>query len=137
MDRDNWNDRYRTSGLVWTDQANQFLATETIALPPGRALDLAAGEGRNAVWLARRGGEVSAVAFSGVALAKARRLADAHHVPLEIIEADLTGYVPASRAAALVVVAYLHLAEPDRTTVLRRAQDAVAPGGLLLVIGHD
>jgi hypothetical protein len=58
-------------------------------------------------------------------------------VPLEIIEADLTGYVPASRAADLVVVAYLHLAEPDRTTVLRRAQDAVAPGGVLLVIGHD
>jgi hypothetical protein len=55
----------------------------------------------------------------------------------ELLEADVTKYVPEPGAADLVVVAYLHLPEPDRTTVLRRAQDAVAPAGVLLVIGHD
>jgi hypothetical protein len=55
----------------------------------------------------------------------------------ELLEADVTKYVPEPGAADLVVVAYLHLPEPDRTTVLRRVQDAVAPAGVLLVIGHD
>ena len=75
MDRDAWNDRYRTAELVWSVDANQFVVAETADLLPGRALDLAAGEGRNAIWLAERGWAAIAVDFSDVALDKATALA--------------------------------------------------------------
>jgi SAM-dependent methyltransferase len=77
MERQDWDRRYRGSELVWTAQPNRFVADELGELPPGRALDLGAGEGRNAVRLAERGWRVTAVDFSPVALDKARRLARA------------------------------------------------------------
>ena len=55
MDAEAWNERYRDSELVWSAGPNQFVEAELSGLTPGRALDLAAGEGRNAIWLARRG----------------------------------------------------------------------------------
>ncbi len=63
MDHQDWNRRYAQKELVWTAEANRFLVAEASDLPPGRALDLAAGEGRNAVWLAERGWRVVAVDF--------------------------------------------------------------------------
>ncbi len=59
MDRETWNRRYEGSELLWTGEANRFLAAEAAGLDPGRALDLACGEGRNAVWLAERGFRVT------------------------------------------------------------------------------
>ncbi|HZJ27393.1 MAG TPA: class I SAM-dependent methyltransferase [Acidimicrobiia bacterium] len=137
MDREDWNDRYRATELVWTADANRFVVAEVADLPPGRALDLAAGEGRNAIWLAERGWRTSAVDFSDVALDKARALAESRGVSLETIVADVTTYEAAPGAYDLVLVAYLQLPEPARSVVLRRATDAVAPGGTLLVIAHD
>lgn len=55
MEREDWNRRYAAQEFIWTVEANRFLVAETVDLPPGRALDLAAGEGRNAVWLAEQG----------------------------------------------------------------------------------
>jgi 2-polyprenyl-3-methyl-5-hydroxy-6-metoxy-1,4-benzoquinol methylase len=135
--KEGWNDRYSGTELVWTATPNRFLVAEVSDLPVGRALDLAAGEGRNAVWLAEQGWDVTAVDFSEVALAKARGLADARGVSLTLIEADVTEYTPSPRAYDLVLVAYLHLPEHARERVLRRASAAVAPNGTLLVVGHD
>ena len=76
MDQRFWDERYAGADLVWTAEANRFVVDEVADLPPGRAVDLAAGECRNAVWLAERGWEVDAVDFSAVGLAKGERLAE-------------------------------------------------------------
>jgi 2-polyprenyl-3-methyl-5-hydroxy-6-metoxy-1,4-benzoquinol methylase len=73
VDRHQWDERYSGDDLVWTSTPNQFLVSEVVDLPPGRAVDLACGEGRNAVWLAEQGWEVTGVDFSAVGLAKAQR----------------------------------------------------------------
>jgi SAM-dependent methyltransferase len=138
MDSAAWDAKYASvADLVWTGEPNRFVIEELAELPAGRALDLAAGEGRNAVWLAGRGWRVTAVDFSPVAVGKGRRLAEAHGVRVEWITSDLLGYVPPTETFDVVLVAYLHLPAPDRAAILARAADALAPGGLLVVIGHD
>ncbi|HXO25253.1 MAG TPA: class I SAM-dependent methyltransferase, partial [Streptosporangiaceae bacterium] len=72
MDRQQWDERYSAAGFVWATGPNQFVAVELAGLPAGRAIDLAAGEGRNTVWLAERGWRVTAVDFSRVGLDKGR-----------------------------------------------------------------
>jgi SAM-dependent methyltransferase len=137
MRRDAWNQRYAGSELLWTAEPNRFLVAETESLTPGRALDLACGEGRNAVWLAERGWEVTGVDFADVGLEKARGLAAARGVDATWIQADLLGYEPPQQAFDLVAILYLQLPADERTRVLRRAAAAVAPGGTLLVVAHD
>jgi SAM-dependent methyltransferase len=137
MDREAWNQRYADAELVWSAEANRFLVQEVAALRPGRALDLGAGEGRNAIWLSERGWRVTAVDFSNIGLQKARRLAEARGVEVDWTEADLRSYSPARRAFDLVVLVYIHLPGEERRALVRRAADAVAAGGTLIVIGHD
>lgn len=137
MDREGWNQRYGGRELLWTAEPNRFLAAEVAELPPGRALDIATGEGRNAVWLAERGWEVTAVDFSDVGLDKARRLAEEHGVDVDWVPADVIEYHPDEEAYDLVAVLYLHIPPKPRRVVLARAAAAVAPGGVLLIVGHD
>jgi SAM-dependent methyltransferase len=137
VDASDWDARYDRDELVWTAEPNRFLVAETGGLSPGRAIDLACGEGRNAVWLATRGWEVTAVDFSTVALAKAARLAAARGVEIARVHADLRAYVPEPGGFDLVLVFYLQVPEAERTPLLRRAAAAVAPAGTLLVVAHD
>jgi SAM-dependent methyltransferase len=137
VDREHWNRVYAGSELVWTATANRFLVAEVAALSPGRALDLACGEGRNAVWLAEQGWEVTGVDFSDAGLAKAAALAAERRVEVEWVQADLLEYAPEPGAFALVAVLYLHVVAAKRRKILARAAGAVAPGGVLLVVGHD
>lgn len=138
MDQRAWDERYAGADLVWTAEANRFLVAEVADLAPGRAADLAAGECRNAVWLAEQGWDVDAIDFSSVGLEKGVRLAEHRGVAAAVhpVVADLAVW-SASGAYDLVLVAYLHLPEPLRTPVFAAAAAAVAPGGTLLVIGHD
>jgi SAM-dependent methyltransferase len=101
---------------------------ETADLPPGRALDLAAGEGRNAIWLAGRGWEVEAVEFSPVAIDKGRRLAEHAGVEVTWTLADLTEE-PDLAPADLVLLIYLHLPQPHADEALRHAATLVRPAG--------
>ncbi|MFW6690735.1 class I SAM-dependent methyltransferase [Streptomyces sp. MAR4 CNX-425] len=141
MDSRAWDERYAAVDLVWGGAPNRWVAREVAEITPGRALDLAAGEGRNALWLAGRGWRVTAVDFSGVALDRGRRLAARAAADtagrIRWVRADLLEYVPERAAYELVVVAYLHLPAAARRRVLRRAAAALAPGGELLVVGHD
>ncbi len=137
MNRDDWNRRYEGSELVWTARPNRFLVAEAEGLAPGRALDLACGEGRNAVWLAEQGWQVVGVDFSDVAIAKARQLADARGVAVEWVVADLLAYGPEQRGFDLVILFYVQLAEEERRRIVRAGADAVAPGGMLLLVAHD
>ena len=135
--RDDWNARYAQKELVWSAEPNRLFAAEVGALDPGRALDLACGEGRNAVWLAGRGWRVTGVDFSDVALEKAKRLAESRGVEVEWVLADVLGYDPAPRGFDLVALLYLQLPRAELAPVLRSAADAVAPGGTLFVLAHD
>ena len=135
--REDWNARYARKELIWTAEPNRLFAAEVGALEPGRALDLACGEGRNAVWLAERGWRVTAVDFSDVALGKGARLAESRGVEVEWVVADVLGYEPEPRGFDLVAVLYLQLPNDELVLALRHAADAVAPGGTLFVLGHD
>jgi SAM-dependent methyltransferase len=137
MDREAWDRRYAESERVWSAGPNQFVEAEAAALPPGRALDLAAGEGRNALWLAERGWEVLAVDFSRVALERGRREAGARGLSVDFVQADLTRWQPAPGAHDLVLLVYLHLPWDQMVPVIRAAAEAVAPGGTLLLVAHD
>ena len=137
MDREGWDERYAGRELVWTSDANRFLIGEVDGLAPGRALDLACGEGRNAVWLAERGWKATGVDFSTVGLEKARQLAEARGVRAEWIAADLLDYRPEPSAFELVIVFYLQVPEAQRTPILRTAAGAVASGGTFLLVAHD
>jgi SAM-dependent methyltransferase len=137
MDHQAWDDRYAAREWLWTVDANRFVVAETEDLPPGRVLDLAAGEGRNAVWLATRGWNAVAVDFSQVAIDRARELAARERVRIEAIRADLLEFEPEPQSFDLVIVAYLHVPEDQLSLVLSTAVEAVAPGGRVLVIGHD
>jgi SAM-dependent methyltransferase len=137
MDAAGWNERYAGTDLVWSAGPNVFVEAICSPLAPGRALDLAAGEGRNALWLAERGWEVTAVDFSSVGLDKALRAAEARDVRLETEVADLTSYVPTSEGYDLVLIVYLHLGAAELPLIIEGAARAVAPGGRLVVVGHD
>ena len=138
MDAASWDQRYGGSDFVWTTEPNRFLPPVVADLSPGTALDLACGEGRNAVWLATEGWEVTGVDFSAVGLAKAATLADASGVGdrTRWVCADATAWDP-DGTFDLVVVFYLHLPESQRRAALSAAATALAPGGTVLVVGHD
>jgi SAM-dependent methyltransferase len=133
MDADEWNERYAATERVWSVEPNLWLVEAVDDLAPGRALELACGEGRNAVWLAERGWRVTAVDFSAVALARGRAASRA----VQWIEADVVTWAPPPAAFDLVALVYLHLPPADRRAVLAGAAKALAPGGTLAVIGHD
>lgn len=135
--REDWNARYAGSELLWTAEPNRRFASVVEGLEPGRALDLACGEGRNAVWLAEQGWRVTGVDFSDVALAKAEQLASGRGVEVEWVLADVLEYAPKRGAFALVAVLYLQLPHEELANVLRTAVDALARDGVLIVLGHD
>jgi SAM-dependent methyltransferase len=137
MDSTAWNDRYRDADLIWSAGPNQFVEQICRGLTPGRAIDLAAGEGRNAIWLAEQGWDAMAVDFSDVAIEKARALAARRGVSITTEVADLTTYEPRPAGFDLVVVAYLQLVDELLTPILRRAGAAVAPSGTFLLVSHD
>jgi SAM-dependent methyltransferase len=133
MDAHAWDERYAGAEQVWSSSPNQFVASELAGLPAGRALDLACGEGRNAIWLARQGWQVTAIDFSRVAVDRGRRLAGDLTVTWQVGDA-LTVELP---TVDLAVLAYLQLAADERRTAVRRAFGSLAPGGTLFVVAHD
>ncbi len=132
MDASAWDERYAATERVWSAGPNQFVEKELADLDPGRALDLACGEGRNATWLAERGWEVTAMDFSPVAVEKGRsRDTDVDWQVGDALTAELPQHLD------LVLIAYLQIPSEERTAVMRRAFEAVRPGGRLLVVAHD
>jgi SAM-dependent methyltransferase len=137
VDATTWDDRYRDAELVWSADPNMFVEQHCRDLPVGRSIDLAAGEGRNAIWLAERGWDATAVDYSPVAIDKARQIADRRDVTITTEVADLAGYVPTPGGYDLVVIAYLQLVDAELTPIVQRAAEAVAPGGKLVLVSHD
>ena len=137
MDAAEWDARYADTELVWSRGPNAFVEAECSALPPGRAVDLACGEGRNAIWLASRGWDVTAVDFSQVALDKGRQLAGDPGADgaVDWVCADATAW--RGEGYDLAVVAYFQVPATDRRTAVRHVVESLRPGGTLVWVGHD
>jgi SAM-dependent methyltransferase len=138
MDATDWDERYRNQELVWGAAPNRWLEQEVRGRRAGTALDVACGEGRNAVWLAGQSWRVAAVDFSAVAVAKGRALEERELEKPSIawVVADATEFV-APEPVDLALLCYLQLPAGKRRAAVRHAAQALAPGGVLLVIGHD
>ncbi|KPC81596.1 SAM-dependent methyltransferase [Streptomyces sp. NRRL S-4] len=137
-DAEMWDDRYRESDRIWSGNPNVVLVREVEGLTPGRALDLGCGEGADAVWLARFGWKVTATDISRVALERAAvHAADAGVADrIDWQWHDLGASFPEGEYD-LVSAQFLHsMGNLPREEILRRAAAAVAPGGVLLVVGH-
>jgi SAM-dependent methyltransferase len=135
-----WDTRYASSELVWSAGPNVWVEEIAAGLTPGRALDLAGGEGRNALWLAERGWDVLCVDFSQVALDRATELAAQRPAgtsdKFAVLKADLQTYAAPTKSYDLVLVIYVHVPAAQRQFILANAAQAVAPGGRLLVVAH-
>jgi SAM-dependent methyltransferase len=132
-----WDARYAASELVWSAEPNQTVAELAFGLTPGRAADLACGEGRNALALARLGWRVTAVDISGVALDKGRAMTERDGLDVEWVHGDVLQVPLPESAFDLVVLAYVQLPADAQVTLLGRAAAMLAPGGRLLVVAHD
>jgi len=136
-----WDERYAASELVWSPTPNQFVEAELATLRPGRAVDLAAGEGRNALWLASLGWEVTAVDFSLVGLDKARALQERHpsgrDLHVDWVHADVLTWEPGPVPYDLALLAYLQLPADQRRQAVRRAFTCLGVGGTFFLVAHD
>jgi SAM-dependent methyltransferase len=135
-DASEWDERYRSAEQMWSGRPNAALVAEATGLEPGRALDVGCGEGADAVWLARRGWQVTALDVSQVAIQRGEHHArqagvEVTWVPTGLVEAGL----PAG-AFDLVSALYPALRKTPDARAERTLVDLVAPGGTLLVVHH-
>ncbi|MGI8809336.1 MAG: class I SAM-dependent methyltransferase [Acidimicrobiales bacterium] len=137
MDRQGWDERYAASDQTFLRDPNRQVVEEIGSLPPGRALDLATGEGRHAVWLAALGWHVVAVDFSEVGLRRGQARAREEGHPVHFVQADVhTLRLPAGRFD-LVLAAFFHPRPTERTALYPSMAQALAPGGSLLQVSYD
>ena len=137
MRREYWDRKYAERSSSGRATPNRTFACEAEDLLAGSALDLACGEGRHAVWLAKRGWDVVAVDFSAVAVDRGRARAEREGVAVDFRAVDLLDFEPDESAFDLVLVLFLQLPADERRLVLGRATRALAPGGTFLLVGHD
>ena len=128
-----WDERYGQEEYVYGTEPNDFLREEAGRIPKGRVLCLAEGEGRNAVFLAGLGHEVTAVDLSREGLKKAEKLALSRGVPLKVEQADLADYVPAVGVYTGVVTIFGHLPAPIRKRLYALVAPALVPGGVFIL----
>ena len=139
-DQEFWDERYSAESRVWSGNPNVQLVSDTADLATGAALDAGAGEGADALWLARQGWTVTAVDISPVALNRgAAQAAEAGTDVADRIQwvpADLTTWAPPPATYDLVSAQFLQLPAEQRIPLFARLAASVAPGGTLLIVGH-
>ena len=131
-----WEERYKSRAHIWSGEPNPTLVTEVTPLSPGSALDVGCGEGADAIWLAARGWTVTGVDLSPTALARAAEHGRQRGVEVTWQHLDLTRTTP-DATYDLVTAHFLHLPRERRRVVFADLMAAVAPGGTLLIVGHD
>jgi len=149
---DKWDARYGADKAVWSPEPNVLIAElvqqfapspslavtdGTVATRTGRAVDLGAGEGRHAIWLAGLGWQVEAVDFSEVGLAKGAANAGAVNERITWTVADATNWTPAPGSVDLIVLSYLQLDEAESAAVIRNIAPGLKPGGHIVWVSHD
>lgn len=128
-----WDERYSTEEYAYGTKANAFLKSHANSLPKGKVLSLAEGEGRNAVFLAKAGYQVTAVDGSAVGLAKAEKLAKQNDVELELIHADLTQFDMGENAWHGIISIFFPLSAEFRKPLHSKVMRALKPGGVYLL----
>ena len=135
-----WDARYGGDTAVWSPEPNAFITELVQQFAPessGQAVDLGAGEGRHAIWLAGLGWQVEAVDFSGVGLAKGSANAGSLNPNITWTVADATTWTPAPASVDLIVLAYLQLDEAESAAVIRNIAPGLTPGGHIIWVSHD
>ncbi len=128
-----WDQRYRSTQYIYGKTANDFLTAHHCRIPMGRVLSLAEGEGRNAVFLAEKGYEVTAVDSSTVGLDKAEQLAADRCVSVEWIHGDLAHFDLGEGRWDGIISIFCHLDPDIRTQLHPRVVHALKPGGILIL----
>lgn len=131
-----WDERYLEPGYVWTSDPNLFLVEFAGSLSPGTALDLGSGEGRNAIWLASKGWNVTASDFSKVGIEKTIQRAKSQGLQINTVIEDAANF-KTEELFDLVILMYLHTEASIRPKIFSAAFQALKPGGSILVVGHD
>lgn len=136
MDRHAWDHRYAEVDFLWSQQPNELLPPAVEGVPPGRALDLACGEGRNALYLASLGWDVVGVDFSEVAIERAKEMARERGLEGEFVVDDVFVYEP-EPTFNLVMLFFVHFTDTHMVELFDVARRALAPGGRFIGLGHD
>lgn len=132
-----WPERYAATALGWETSPDELVGNVCRRLPPGRALLLCAGEGRNALWLAGRRWTVTAVDSSQVRVGRILSRAALMGVSVDALMADVLSYHPPPGADDLVLLAYPELSSARLRLLLGVAAAALRPGGRLVIVGRD
>lgn len=132
-----WDERYNQQKYYYGTEPNAFLVSVSEKLPPGRILCLAEGEGRNAVFLASLGYQVTAVDGSAVGLRKAVQLAADHQVSITTVCTDLAEFRIEPGQWGGIVSCYCHLPPAIRTPLHKKVVQGLKPGGLLVLEGFS
>jgi len=132
LDAAAWDERYRAKGRLWSATPNMFVADRLASLPPRSGLDVAAGDGRNAIWLVERGWTVTAVDFSEAAVEQGKALSDR----VNFVVGDVRTW-STDEKFDLVLISYLHLLPQEMRSVVAAANSWLSPDGELFMIGHD
>lgn len=132
-----WNERFSKEGYAYGGEANEFLKNTINLLPKGRILCLGEGEGRNALFLAMAGYNVTAVDISEVGLQKTRKRAEEKNVTIQTIQADLTEFDLGNEEWQGIVSIYCHLHKKDRITLHRQCVKALSKNGVFIMESYS
>jgi SAM-dependent methyltransferase len=128
QDQIRWDKKYATKKYLFGREAIPFLQDHVDLLPKGHVLDLAMGEGRNGVFLATKGFQVTGVDISAEGLKKAETLAAELGVPIKTVVADLESYeIPANKFDVIICTYYL------QRELFPKIAAALKPGGIALI----
>ncbi|MBN8509224.1 MAG: class I SAM-dependent methyltransferase [Burkholderiales bacterium] len=133
-----WNRRFAGDDFLFGTEPNEWLRAHAGVWAPGqRVLCVADGEGRNSVWLAQRGLQVTAFDIAGTGVAKARRLAAARAVAVDYRVADCDAFAWPEAAYDGVAAIFIQFADPAlRARLFARIVASLAPGGTLVLQGY-
>lgn len=131
-----WDERYSGKAYAYGTEPNDFLRSVTAQLPKGTVLCLGDGEGRNGVWLAEHGFDVTSLDASAVGLAKANRLADRRHVTVTTLHRDLQDYLIEPDRWDAIVSIFCHLPPDLRRRVHAQVVTGLKPGGMFVLEGY-
>lgn len=133
-----WNERYAGDDYFYGTEPNEFLVVQAHHVPKGgNVLCVADGEGRNGVWLAQHGYNVTSVDFSSVALQKTQNLASRMGVSIKTIEADIRQFEFENNPYDGIVAIYAHFPEDFRPELYARYRSSLKPGGCLILEGFS
>ncbi len=131
-----WNERYARATALYGAEPNQFVLAELSGLSPRRVLDLGCGQGRNSLWLAAQGHDVTGLDLSEVGIGHARELAEVAGLDIEFAVVDLVEDWQPHEQYDVVLLSYIQLPEEKRRVVHAKAAAALAPGGMLFLVAH-